>query len=153
MGYQEKTSWATLIITALVLINYVNKILTIEVTDLSVLTLLSITFIWIIAATVIAQIILAILNIKEAEKGPDERDKLFELTAIRNASWVLHIFVFISFSQLIFPLHLNNKIAVDFTLLSDVSAVYNMANILIIGLLLSGITQEITKLIYYRRGY
>ena len=153
MGYQEKASWATLAITLLVLINYVSTLTTGEVSDSRIMGLLAITFIWVIIATVVVHVILAILNAKEAEKGADERDNLFELTATRNSAWVLYIAIFIAFSQLFllqqFTLT-NQSLLLN---LANVSPAYNMANLLMLGVLFSGIVHELTKLYFYRKGF
>lgn len=152
MGYQEKASWATLSITLIVLVNYLVKLTTIEHSNLSLTGLLSVTFIWIIAATIVVHIILAILNAKEAEQGIDERDNIFDLTATRNSTWVIYISIFIAFSHLFLLQYFVGNNSFSLLNLANVSAAYNMANILMLGLLMSGLVHEITKLYYYRRG-
>ncbi|GHE77160.1 hypothetical protein [Thalassotalea profundi] len=153
MGYQEKASWGTLLITLIVLVNYVGELITVNITDISILRLLSISFIWIIAASIIVHVILAILNAKEAEKGTDERDNIFELTATRNSGWTLYVFVFFTFSQLFLVQHFITNGEISFLIIPNVSTAYNMANVLMLGLLISSIIHEVTKLYYYRRGY
>lgn len=152
MGYQEKASWATLSITLIVLVNYLVKLTTIEHSNLSLTGLLSVTFIWIIAATIVVHIILAILNAKEAEQEIDERDNIFDLTATRNSTWVIYISIFIAFSHLFLLQYFVGNHSFSLLNLANVSAAYNMANILMLGLLMSGLVHEITKLYYYRRG-
>lgn len=152
MGYQEKASWATLSITLIVLVNYLVKLTTIEHSNLSLTGLLSVTFIWIIAATIVVHIILAILNAKEAEQEIDERDNIFDLTATRNSTWVIYISIFIAFSHLFLLQYFVGNNSFSLLNLANVSAAYNMANILMLGLLMSGLVHEITKLYYYRRG-
>ena len=152
MGYQEKASWATLSITLIVLVNYLLELATIEHSNLSLTGLLSVTFIWIIAATIVVHIILAILNAKEAEQEIDERDNIFDLTATRNSTWVIYISIFIAFSHLFLLQYFVGNHSFSLLNLANVSAAYNMANILMLGLLMSGLVHEITKLYYYRRG-
>ena len=153
MGYQEKASWGTLLITLIVLINYVVKLITIDITDMNILKLLSISFIWIIIATIIVHGVLAILNTKEAEKGSDERDNIFQLTATRNSAWALYVFVFFTISQLFLVQHFITNGAISYFSIANVSAAYNMANMLVLGLLISSVVHDVTKLYYYRRGY
>lgn len=152
MSYKEKTIWLTLAIMLVIGYNYLS--------DLSYLSnnqllgggefgdLLAYTAICITVSVVIAQIILAIIDHKNAEDMEDERDQQIELRANRIGYTVLCIAVVGAVFQSQLTTHFNIAIAVD-----GLSQADNIVHLIICGLLVAEIANYGAQVFYYRRGF
>ena len=152
MSYKEKTIWLTLAIMLVISYNYF--------TDLSYLSnsqllndgefgdLLAYTAMYITVSVIIAHIILAIIDHKNADEQEDERDEQIELRANRIGYTVLCIAVVGAIFQSQLTTHFNVSIAVD-----GLSQADNVVHLIICGLLIAEIANYGAQIFYYRRGF
>ncbi|NQT64372.1 MAG: hypothetical protein HQ556_15530 [Candidatus Marinimicrobia bacterium] len=139
LSYQEKSIWASLIITSIMFIYYFSRVLdVIENPDIPETSLI-IVFIGVITVTIFAQIviqsIMAIIYRDEVKDGGDERETLIRLKATSISHYVLISGVWIA--------------CMSFYL--NPSALMLM-NVFIVFFVVSEIVGFVTQLIYYRRG-
>ncbi|MBT4034855.1 MAG: hypothetical protein HOB84_08880 [Candidatus Marinimicrobia bacterium] len=139
LSYQEKSIWASLIITSIMFIYYFSRVLgVIENPDLPESSLISV-FIGVITVTIFAQIviqsIMAIIYSDEVKDGGDERESLIRLKATSISHYVLISGVWIA--------------CMSFYL--NPSALMLM-NVFIVFFVVSEIVGFVAQLIYYQRG-
>jgi uncharacterized membrane protein (DUF485 family) len=139
LSYQEKSIWASLIITSLMFIYYFSRVLAVIADpEIPETTLISV-FIAVITVTVLAQIviqsIMAIIYRDEVKDSGDERENLIRLKATSISHYVLISGVWIA--------------CVSFYL--NPSALMLM-NVFIVFFVVSEIVGFVTQLIYYQRG-
>ena len=139
LSYQEKSIWASLIITSIMFIYYFSRVLgVIENPDLPESSLISV-FIGVITVTIFAQIviqsIMAIIYSDEVKDGGDERESLIRLKETSISHYVLISGVWIA--------------CMSFYL--NPSALMLM-NVFIVFFVVSEIVGFVAQLIYYQRG-
>lgn len=139
LSYQEKSIWASLIITSIVFIYYFSRVLGVIENPEIPETSLIIVFIGVITVTIFAQIviqsIMAIIYRDEVKDGGDERETLIRLKATSISHYVLISGVWIA--------------CMSFYL--NPSALMLM-NVFIVFFVVSEIVGFVTQLIYYQRG-
>ncbi|MBC8375025.1 MAG: hypothetical protein H8E26_03200 [FCB group bacterium] len=139
LSYQEKSIWASLIITSIMFIYYFSRVLgVIENPDIPETSLI-VVFIGVITVTIFAQVviqsIMAIIYRDEVKDGGDERETLIRLKATSISHYVLISGVWIA--------------CMSFYL--NPSALMLM-NVFIVFFVVSEIVGFVTQLIYYQRG-
>lgn len=140
ISFREKSIWASLIIMSVVWVNYFVRIQP-ALVDGTINKVESIgLFIGAVVALVILEIVvhigLAVSNVKTADEPADERDKLINAKAGNIAGWVLGICVFMISAH---------------AMLQDLTSV-QIANLLLLSLVLSQCADYAMALFYYRRG-
>ncbi|MBT3252684.1 MAG: hypothetical protein HN995_02095 [Candidatus Marinimicrobia bacterium] len=139
LSYQEKSIWASLIITSIMFIYYFSRVLGVIENPEIPETSLIIVFIGVITVTIFAQIviqsIMAIIYRDEVKDGGDERETLIRLKATSISHYVLISGVWIA--------------CMSFYL--NPSALMLM-NVFIVFFVVSEIVGFVTQLIYYQRG-
>jgi hypothetical protein len=139
LSYQEKSIWASLIITSLMFIYYFSRVLGVLTNPEIPETSLIIVFIGVITVTIFAQIviqsIMAVIYRDEVKDGGDERESLIRLKATSISHYVLISGVWIA--------------CMSFYL--NPSALMLM-NVFIVFFVVSEIVGFVTQLIYYQRG-
>ena len=139
LSYQEKSIWASLIITSLMFIYYFSRVLGVVANPDIPESSLIIVFIGVITVTIFAQIviqsIMAIIYRDEVKDGGDERESLIRLKATSISHYVLISGVWIA----------------CMTFYLNPSALMLM-NVFIVFFVVSQIVGFVTQLIYYQRG-
>ncbi|MBC8191583.1 MAG: hypothetical protein ISR87_05595 [Candidatus Marinimicrobia bacterium] len=139
LSYQEKSIWASLIITSLMFIYYFSRVLGVVANPDIPESSLIIVFIGVITVTIFAQIviqsIMAIIYRDEVKDGGDERESLIRLKATSISHYVLISGVWIA----------------CMTFYLNPSALMLM-NVFIVFFVVSEIVGFVTQLIYYQRG-
>lgn len=139
LSYQEKSIWASLIITSIMFIYYFSRVLGVIANPEIPESSLIIVFIGVITVTIFAQIviqsIMAIIYRDEVKEGGDERESLIRLKATSISHYVLISGVWIA--------------CMSFYL--NPSALMLM-NVFIVFFVVSEIVGFVTQLIYYQRG-
>jgi len=139
LTYQEKSIWASLIITSVMFIYYFSRVLgVIQDPELTGSSLIMV-FIGVITITILAQIVIqsvmAIIYRTEVEEGSDERESLIRLKATSISHYILISGVWFA--------------SVTFYLLPSA---FMLMNLFIIFFIVSEIIGYVTQLIYYQRG-
>ncbi|NQV42242.1 MAG: hypothetical protein HQ506_07815 [Candidatus Marinimicrobia bacterium] len=139
LSYQEKSIWASLVITSIMFIYYFSRVLGVIANPEIPETTLIIVFIGVITVTIFAQVviqsIMAIIYRDEVKEGGDERETLIRLKATSISHYVLISGVWIA--------------CMSFYL--NPSALMLM-NVFIVFFVVSEIVGFVTQLIYYQRG-
>ena len=139
LSYQEKSIWASLIITSIMFIYYFSRVLGVIANPEIPESSLIIVFIGVISVTIFAQVviqsIMAIIYRGEVKEGGDERESLIRLKATSISHYVLISGVWIA--------------CMSFYL--NPSALMLM-NVFIVFFVVSEIVGFVTQLIYYQRG-
>ena len=140
MSFREKSTWISLVTTLFIFGYYFTEAFpALSDGDADSMKIFGL-FIGVIIGVVVLQVLLhgalAIAFRKEAEKGDDERDKLFELRATRNAYFLLVLGVCATGAGMLLT-----------------SSPFVMANIILFFFVLSEIAGFITQLFYHRRRF
>jgi len=156
MSYQEKSKLASALIALYILYNYLSSVITASLSQ-SLTTELLFDFlitavIWSAILEIVSQAILALINMKEADDGEDERDHAIKLRASNISYHVICGFVYIA----IFFVWLSGahpeRMANPF-ILQGVPAIYSILNILLVGFLVAEISRFVSQIYYYRKGF
>ena len=91
----------------------------------------------IIVLEIVLHIVIAVLNVKDADQPSDERDRLFSMKAGNISGWVL------GFGVLIISAH---------TFMHDLNSLW-VANLLLFAVFVSQVASYALQIFYYRRGY
>jgi len=139
LTYQEKSIWASLVITSGMFIYYFSRVLgVIQDPELTGSSLIMV-FIGVITITILAQVVIqsvmAIIYRAEVEEGSDERENLIRLKATNISHSILISGVWFA--------------SVTFYLLPSA---FMLMNLIIIFFIVSEIIGYVTQLIYYQRG-
>jgi hypothetical protein len=139
LSYKEKSIWASLISTIIVFGYYFFFAIKVfnnpEIENMMLVGLFIGAVVFIILIQIFSQIVIAIANRKEAEKGEDERDNLIELKTTRVSYFILVLGVWITaFSILV------------------ISSPIILVNLIMFFFILAEIVGYSLQLIYYRRG-
>lgn len=134
LSFQEKSTWISLFSLLIAYSYYFYKVFAAPVSEAETFTLFVLAVVVIVVIQIVLHSAVAIFNSRDAQQGSDERDKLFELRATRISSLVLVIGVLISAS-----LWLTNATPL------------NMANAILLSLVLAHLVQCLVQLFYYRR--
>jgi len=139
LSYKEKSIWASLISTIIVFGYYFFFAIKVfnnpEIENMMLVGLFIGAVVFIMLIQIFSQIVIAIANRKEAEKGEDERDNLIELKTTRVSYFILVLGVWITaFSILV------------------ISSPIILVNLIMFFFILAEIVGYSLQLIYYRRG-
>lgn len=139
LSYKEKSIWASLISTIIVFGYYFFFAIKVfnnpEIENMMLVGLFIGAVVFIMIIQIFSQIVIAIANRKEAEKGEDERDNLIELKTTRVSYFILVLGVWITaFSILV------------------ISSPIILVNLIMFFFILAEIVGYSLQLIYYRRG-
>ena len=151
MSYKERTIWISLILMLFIWTDYfwsidnLNQAKTLTVTAINSLLLKVVVLT--IVLEIVAQIIIAIINHKEAKIEEDERDKLIDLYASRSAYYILSFGVVTAILYIVFP-----NLLTRFPITGVLPTEYVILHIIITIALLAEITKFVLQLYYYRRG-
>ena len=135
-SFQEKSIWISLVTISLIFGYYFVRVFQIafqdEINVIKNTVLLISVIVMVIIVEVVFHIILALRTRPEAK---DERDRLIELKATRNAYFLLVFGIFLSIGSIA----------------ASVST-FIMAHIIMFFFIISEIAKFLTQLFYYRRG-
>ncbi len=152
MSFNEKSIWASLLISIYILANYLFGLGQSPLTESVIISLFIEALVWSILLNIIIQIVLSVLFVKEAGKGEDERDKLFGYKSDRFGYFVLSLTVITVFAQVYLSSVAHGQVS-SYLTLQGLSPQFNVCNTLLIGFLLSEICKYGAQLFYYRKGY
>ena len=151
MSYKERSIWVSLALLIYIWFNYFSNVfglyssqaLTVE----SIIDLLREVVVYTIALGIILEVIIAIINYKDAYDDDDERDTLINVHGYKYAYNLLITGAFFAVFCSIVPNFtqqaLNNMLPNE----------YITMHIIIVSVLIAEITRLITKIIYYRKGF
>ena len=152
MSYKESTIWISMALMLYIWSNYFFYFNTLyqskALTVATVNSLLKDVVILTIVLEIIAQIVLAVINHKDAKLEEDERDKTINLYGSRNAYNILSIGVVAAVAHIIFPTLLASS-----PLATTLPNEYLALHIIIITAVLAEIIRYATALYYYRQGF
>ena len=141
LTFQEKSYWASLIIMSVVWVNYFVRIQpalnTGTINREETIGLFIGAVVVLVTLEVVVHIVLAVTNLRTANKPSDERDKSFNSKAGNIAGWVLGFCVVMIAGLAVFK---------------DVSSML-IANLLLLALVMSKCVDYALALFYYRRGW
>ncbi len=141
MSFEEKSTWASLLIILLVFVGYFSQVFDGLVTatlDKAEITGLFIgAVVSVIVLEIALHVVIAIINVKDADQHMDERDRLFSIRAGNISGWVLGFGVLMIASQ---------------TFIYELSPLW-IANLLLFAVFISQVVSYALQLFYYRRGY
>jgi len=139
LTYQEKSIWASLIITSLAFAYYFSRVFAVLANPALPESSLISVFIGVITITIFAQVvfqsIMAIVYRDEVDDGGDERESLIKLKATRISHYVLISGVWIA----CLSFYLNPSALM-------------LINLFIVFFVVSEIVGFVSQLIYYQRG-
>ncbi len=139
LSYQEKSIWASLIITSLTFIYYFSRVLEVIEDPTIPESSLIVVFLGVITVTIftqtVIQTVLAIIYRDEIKDAGDERENLIGLKAIRISHYVLISGVWIACMSF----YLNPSALM-------------LINLFIVFFVVSEIVGFVSQLIYYQRG-
>ena len=135
LSFQEKSTWISLFSLLIAYSYYFYRVFATPVSEAETVNLFIFAVVVVVIIEIVLHIVVAISNARDAQQGSDERDKLFALKATRISSTVLAIGVLLSAS-----LWLTNATPL------------NMANAILLSLVLAELVQCLVQLFYYRRG-
>ncbi len=136
LSFQEKSIWSVLVSLLVVFGFYFYLISVAAMTPSQGLGLFIFAVVALVVMLAILHIGIALCNIRSATQDGDERDTLIELQAIRISSTVLAVGALLSASMW----------------MTDTTPL-NMANAILLSLVVSEIVQCVVQLVYYRRGF
>ena len=141
MSFEEKSTWVSLAIITFVFVGYFSQVyeglLSGSLDKAAVTVLFTSAVIAIIVLEVVFHIVIAALNVKDAERPTDERDRLFSTKAGNISGWVLGIGVLIIAGH---------------TFMKEPDAIW-VANLLLFAVFVSQVVSYALQIFYYRRGY
>lgn len=152
MSYKERSIWASLIVLVYIWFNYfaelfalnsMNKLSVEGVNDL----LLDVVIITIVLEIAV-QIIVAIIDNKDANYDEDERDKIIALHGNNYAYNILFVGVFLAVFYTVIPT-LADYLFPSIALPNN----YMVMHLIIIFALAAEIVSSVTKIVRYRRGF
>ena len=141
MSFEEKSTWVSLAIISFVFAGYFSQVYqglisgTLE--KVAVFGLFIGAVFSIIVLEIALHIVIAILNVKDADQPGDERDRLFSMKAGNIAGWVLGFGVLTIAAQ---------------TFMRDLDSLW-VANMLLFAVFVSQVVSYALQIFYYRRGY
>jgi len=141
MSFEEKSTWISLAIISFIFAGYFSQVFqglvsgTLEKADVFVLFIGAVVSI--IVLEIVLHIVIAVLNVKNADHSGDERDRLFSMRAGNISGWVL------GFGVLTIAGH---------TLMNESDAIW-VANLLLFAVFVSQVVSYALQIFYYRRGY
>ncbi len=152
MSYKEKGLWLTLAITFFITYTYFEGLFVLQsnrqLDESAFLQLLLTTAIWLTVLTIIGQIIIAIIDHKNADEITDERDQLIDLRACKVAYYILSICIVGALVQAQLAISFSRPITFD-----SLSNAHGVMHLIISGFLVSEMAKYGTQLYYYRRGF
>jgi len=141
MSFEEKSTWASLFIILFVFLGYFSQVYagllgaTLNKAEISGLFIAAVVSV--IVLEVGLHIVIAVINVKDAEQHKDERDRLFSIKAGNISGWVLGFGVLVIAS---------------YTFIHELSALW-VANLLLFAVFVSQVVSYALQLFYYRRGH
>jgi hypothetical protein len=141
VSFEEKSTWISLAIISFVFAGYFSQVYqglisgTLDKADVFGLFIGAVASI--IVLEIVLHIVIAILNVKDADQPGDERDRLFSMKAGNIAGWVLGIGV------LTISAH---------TFMQELDPLW-VANLLLFAVFVSQVVSYALQIFYYRRGY
>jgi len=141
VSFEEKSTWVSLAIITFVFAGYFSQVYeglisgTLEKAAVGGMFIGAV--ITIIVLEIALHIVIAILNVKDADQPSDERDRLFSMKAGNISGWVLGIAV------LMISAH---------TFIQDLDPLW-VANLLLFSVFVSQVVSYALQIFYYRRGY
>ena len=141
MSFEEKSTWVSLAIISFVFAGYFSQVYqglisgTLDKADVFGLFIGAVASI--IVLEIVLHIVIAILNVKDADQPGDERDRLFSMRAGNISGWVLGIGV------LTISAH---------TFMQELDPLW-VANLLLFAVFVSQVVSYALQIFYYRRGY
>ena len=141
MSFEEKSTWVSLAIISFVFVGYFSQVYqglisgTLDKADVFGLFIGAVASI--IVLEIVLHIVIAILNVKDADQPGDERDRLFSMRAGNISGWVLGIGV------LTISAH---------TFMQELDPLW-VANLLLFAVFVSQVVSYALQIFYYRRGY
>lgn len=152
MSYKERSIWVSLAITVYIWVNYFSQIyisaadgsLAVEIVKGLLLEVIIMT----LTLEIALQIVLAIIDNKDANYADDERDKLITLLGSKYAYYVLSFTAVTAVIHLLFPV-LTASLSSNLDLPNE----YAVIHIIIFGALLAEVTKFAVQAFYYRKGF
>jgi hypothetical protein len=141
MSWEEKSTWASLLIILLVFTGYFSQVFeglaadTLDRAEVSGLFIGAVVSV--IVLEILLHIVIAVFNVRDADQPRDERDRQFSMKAGNISGWVLGAAV------LTIALH---------AFMYENSSIW-VANLLLFAVFVSQIVSYSLQLFYYRRGY
>ena len=141
VSFEEKSTWASLAIITFIFAGYFSQVYSGLINGTLNKAAITGLFIGAVASIIILEIalhiVIAVLNVKDADHSGDERDRLFSMRAGNIAGWVL------GFGVLTIAGH---------TLMNESDAIW-VANLLLFVVFVSQVVSYALQIFYYRRGY
>lgn len=152
MSYKERSIWVSLAITLYIWFNYFSTLywsiqqdaLTIGIMQSALLKVVIMT----IVLEILHQIVIAMIDNKNANYDEDERDKKITLLGTQNAYYILSFTIMAAVLHLLFPVMSQTLESV-----LSLSNEYVIINIIILGVLVAEVVKFSTQIFYYRRGF
>jgi hypothetical protein len=141
VSFKEKSIWISLAIITFILVGYFSQVYqglvsgNLDKTAVSGLFMGAVVSI--IVLEIVSHIVIAALNVKDADQPSDERDQLFSMKAGNISGWVLGIGVLIIAAQ---------------TFKQELDSLW-VANLLLFAVFVSQVVSYALQIFYYRRGY
>ena len=141
ISFGEKSIWISLAIISFIFAGYFSQVYQGLISGTLDKAAVFGLFIGAVASIIILEIVLhiviAVLNVKDADQPGDERDRLFSMKAGNISGWVL------GFGVLIISAH---------TFMHDLDSLW-VANLLLFSVFVSQVVSYALQIFYYRRGY
>ena len=141
ISFKEISTWISLAIITFIFVGYFSQVYQGLVEGTldkgAVLGLFTGAVVSIIVLEIALHIVIAILNVKDADQPGDERDRLFSMKAGNISGWVLGFGVLIISAQ---------------TFIRDLDSLW-VANLLLFAVFVSQVVSYALQIFYYRRGY
>ncbi|NQV14595.1 hypothetical protein HQ531_03985 [bacterium] len=138
VSFQEKSIWISLIVTVLIFGYYQFQVATVFLnpkTDINLTYLFFVAIVLTVTIQIGVQTLLAVVNRKDAIRGPDERDRMIQLKSLRATHYILVVGVWVA----------------GLSIFMEFSAPM-IAHAVLFFFILSEIFGFIIQLILYRRG-
>jgi hypothetical protein len=158
MSYKERSTWISLAILIYIWFEYFSELFSLHfagnLTIENVNGLLLAVVIKTIVLEVILQIVLAIIDNKDANYSADERDTLITLHGSRYAYAILSVGALLTVLYTVFPtlstfIIFPSKELISIALPDE----YKLMHLIIIFALMAEIAKFSTQIFYYRRGF
>lgn len=158
MSYKERSTWISLALLIYIWLEYFSELFSLHSASLltveTVNSLLLAVVIKTIVLEVILQIVVAIIDNKDANYSADERDILISLRGSRYAYGILSIGALLTVLYTIFPTLSTLFIFPSKELLSiALPNEYKVMHFIIVFALAAEITKFSTQIFFYRRGF
>lgn len=141
VSWKEKSTWISLAIISFIFAGYFSQVYqglisgTLDKADVFGLFIGAVASI--IVLEIVLHIVIAVLNVKDADQPGDERDRLFSMKAGNIAGWVLGFGVLTISAQ---------------TFMQELDSLW-VANLLLFAVFVSQVVSYALQIFYYRRGY